>query len=375
MKIVFIYILLFLFFYIQPISIGGVKISFVTNGALILLILNFLLRNQVHFNKIGKIGIYNAIKIIFSKGFVLDFVGVIIECVKSLMLPLVHLYFSNSRFCSRLFYYLIFLCKFLVISSIPFLIGIIQPIKQGYDLSFFGQEDGGFVGFFENSHSSSACISLAILVLIFNFINRHKSWNPSRKFFEICVILLGLYVLYSTYVRTGYLMVFIGSIVLFVGYFRSQYLVYYFFVFSILAFLATYMFNRDEVLRNKLLDNYENSNTEEDNLGSGRILFLKASFDIWLEANSIDKIFGLGLQEYKEEMFKKVGQRIYAHNGFVSALVKDGLVGFLLYVYFIGLLIVESYRSNSHYRLLALSVSLAYLAYQMVQGNVISQIM
>jgi len=164
-------------------------------------------------------------------------------------------------------------------------------------------------------------------------------------------------------------------VTLFFNYFNVKYIPIYLILAIVTISSSLYLFQNDNVLRNRLLDNYGNSNSDTENVGSGRLVFQVASFHIWSEGTVTEKLWGIGLNEYKDKMLKKLGLRIYAHNGFVSALVKDGIIGFILYFYFIGYMVFIAAKSRSPFRVLALSFSLSYLSYQIVQGNIISQIM
>lgn len=371
--------MVFSILYVQPITMGSIKISALTNGSFIVFSILYLLKkNSFKITKIGKTSIASALKTFFSTGTYYSFSTVLIDTLRSLIFPLTYIVALNRFDKKQIINFLIFFSFVIISSSSFFLLGILEPINTGYNLSIFGEDSSGFIGMFENSHSASVTLSLCLLCLIyFLLVNKEPIYiNKNFRRVLLLTILFGLYVIYKTYIRTGYLTLIVGLLVFYIKTFRIKNILPSI-ILAIFSFsIFFYLYNKDETLKARLLDSQEYSSGDATkDLGSGRILFQIASIDIWINASFEEKVLGLGLDPYMEKMEKLVGLRIYAHNGFMTYFLKDGVIGLILYVLFIYSLIIQSIRSKSPVKLLPLAVSFSYLFYQMVQGGVISSIM
>ena len=78
------------------------------------------------------------------------------------------------------------------------------------------------------------------------------------------------------------------------------------------------------------------SETESfEQLGSGRGMLYLTSLKIYKEANIEEKIFGVGQSEAKQRMEVKTGIPFVPHNGFLQLLLNNGILGLLLFLFFI----------------------------------------
>ncbi|MHA6249629.1 O-antigen ligase family protein [Pontibacter sp. CAU 1760] len=378
-KFVVYYFIILVVLYIQPLEIGAIKITILFNVTLLLYFTLFLIRRRkIRLNKLGRFSLLSAIKTFFSVGVIYSPFNVLVDTFRSLIFPITYIFLFN-KFSSLYLAKTLIIVSFVIISSsLFFVFGILVPINSGYDLSIFGSYASGFIGVFENSHSASATLSISIIILLYFLFINHNYFKLS-KVYTFCLYItlaLGLYILYKTYIRTGYLMLVVGVMVLYLKTFKRSYIIPSFIIGILTLFLLSYLYNNDSTLKSRLSDSQEYSTGDKTkDLGSGRVIFQLASIEIWNSNNFEEKILGMGLEPYKDEMEKKVGLKIYAHNGFTTALLKDGLVGLLLFVFFIFSIYYLTVNSYSQHKLLGLSVFWSYLAYQMVQGGVISSVM
>ncbi|WP_316844695.1 O-antigen ligase family protein [Pedobacter psychrodurus] len=377
-KSILLFVIIFFILYIQPLSAGGVKVSFVTIGLIYLYMVSKLIKRKLKGNALSNIGFLIAVKPLFSFG--LNNLGsVMLDVIKSLTFPLVILYMSRFFTLEKLRRYLIVFSLILIYASVPFLLKVLSPIKSGYRLSIFGAEDSsGFIGVFENSHSASITLSFCILILIYySFYVKSDLANINiSKYVIYFAIVIGLYVIYKTYVRTGYLTLITGSLYLFFKNFKLKHSPIYIAILIAVGLVVAFLFSTDEVLRNRILDQQQfSTGNEESDIGSGRLVFQLAALHIWSNLSFWEMLFGIGLENFMLNMQSLIGLKIYTHNGFLTALVKDGLIGFILFISYMFLIIKKSFYSKSPDRDLCFSFSISYFFYQLVQGGVISSIM
>lgn len=379
LKLTFFYLFIFTLLYLQVINIGPVKISFIFNGIILFYCSTMIIyKKNTLITPIGKWSLLSSLKVLISYGVFYNLSSVFIDSMKSITFPIIYLYLINFRNFTEIKRMSIFLSFLIISSSIPFLLNFINPINSGYNLNIFGSTNSGFIGLFENSHSASVIVSICLLVLIyFVLLEKRTDFYVKRyKIILIITILLGFYVEYKTYIRTGYLFLAVGLITFVIYSFNFKNIIYYIIFFIPTLFILFYVFNNDATLQARLLDNqqYSSGNAEKD-LGSGRILFQLSSIKIWLNASFGEKIIGIGQENFMERMEPLVGMKIYAHNGFMTFFVKDGIAGLFLYLRYNFSLISSSIKSKMTNKLLPIAISFSYISYQMVQGGVISSIM
>lgn len=368
------YIFVFLLMYLLPLDVGGVKVSYLFNFFILFFIFYKLAKISISWNLLGVILFAYSIKILFSGGLYYAPVSTIVDGFKSILLPSILIYLYNYYKPREVYSFCLEISVFFALSTLPFLLELVKPVKSGYNLASFGENDtSGFIGFFENSHTAASCLAFSALFLINHLVYFWKNLKLEKRTFLIAVVLLTLLCLYKTYVRTGYLMIIVGVISIGVANFKVRYLVPYFIGLLTSFFLGFWVYERDSTLQNRLMDN---NIYAENTMGSGRLEFIDASMEIFINSNLLENIFGLGIGKYQTEMGKIVGMEIYAHNGFVTALLRDGLIGFFLFCFISVFLIKKASECQSKlYKSLSISVVMSYLAYQLVQGNVISSIM
>ena len=94
-----------------------------------------------------------------------------------------------------------------------------------------------------------------------------------------------------------------------------------------------------------------------------------ASLQIYAEANTTEKIIGVGKSEAKRRMKDKVGDFVYiTHNGFLQLLLNNGILGLLFFLSFIrNIYKLQKGMYQLDSRILIQSLLLAYLTMTFVQ--------
>ena len=302
----------------------------------------------------NKVAYFYGLKNIFNQGILANPVTNIVETFRFTNFPLLYdtfnIYFKDPE---KLQKFIVRISQYFILSSIPFLLGILKSVKEGIE---FG-ERLSYLGIFQNSHGASIVSSLALLVLIYHLKTTRLSL--AMRLYNILLIILGLYCLYLAFVRTGYLMFAIGLIVLFLP---SKINIKQIACFLILALSlgATfyYLMETNESFRQRILD--QKKEGEQRDAGSGRLVFASVSLKYWAEGNVHQLILGRGSDSVKDNLEKRTGLRIFSHNGFVDAIAINGIIGIfllLLFIYFT----YKNIRRNKETKTYRLSLGYVFL--------------
>ncbi len=376
LKHLFFFSLFFILFYIETISIGSIKFAVLWKIFLIGIILLYLNSSKSKsLKKFIFFGYLYSLKNFFNESAFASspyFISASTEVIKSAFIPLLTHGFMLLQKNRNLNLYsmLLTLSIYIVISTIPFLLGIIEPLSKGYDLSLFGLDEAyGFIGIFQVPHSAAVTIAFAIIILIYEIEK-----NSSSKFKTIysVLILLGLWAEIQTYARTGFaILLLAGAYLLLV----NKSIKYYIKISIPLVLLGTGLYAyylSSEVLQmriNGTNKHMQNSQTEAD-VGSGRFKFQEAAIDNLFSSDFQVIAMGLGIEIAKDMMSEDVHLRIYSHNGFVDVLQFNGLIGIVIYSIFLIYMInfIFSHRYSSYYRL-NMALLIAYLISMFFQGE------
>ena len=294
--------------------------------------------------------------------------GAMSSFLKFLVLPLCMPFFHNVFSSEKVLYYLKLLAHIIIVSFIPFYFGFFEERHTYIAADLLGVDS--LIGPFNNAHTSSIYLSTSILVLIFYV--RNICEDKLEKIYTWGLILVGLYFLMLTYVRTGYAMCVLGIYVI-LSYKGSI-------LKSLLSgalwgglfyLAATAYIETNDILNQRLHEETGYKRDDEIN-GSGRLYFWVTSINLWANSdNAREYLFGHGLQETMEQQAKENGIHVGSHNGFIDALVQNGLIGFLLLILYYITLVRDIFRSDmeSPYFLLFLAWLMSDIAFQFVQGG------
>lgn len=335
---------LFFLFHFESISIGPIKVSHAWKGSLLaLLFLNTRLKPSVYSPLF-----LLALLAIFSVELIENPINAIVNFSIVAVIPLIGVYAlkRSSEWSKEA---LLFLSVFFILSFIPYDLGLLTPLGDGYDLSgSYGVDLQGAIGPFQTVHSASTALAGALVVVLYFLLT--ASYNRAVM---TMLLLLGLYFLLKTYVRTGIAMFAVGMGVMFVllGIRNQRAFVRMAFFGLALVPLLIMTITSNEALMSRLLGERVHSSEFDsfETVGSGRGALAVASLEIYAEANVFEKFFGMGVTRQKQRMAEKIGRELIPHNGFLSILVHYGLLGIVFFMWFLGALWGRARRLTSSF--------------------------
>jgi hypothetical protein len=258
-----------------------------------------------------------------------------------------------------------FMSIFVILSFIPYMIGILDTLGRVADMSAYGAERFGLLGPFQNPHSSSISLAVSIIVLS-HFIEIEK--NKSLKILFLLILFLGFFELLRTYIRTGLVMVMIGY---FYMYLWNRSISFYLKITPFLLigiYIIMYIYYSDPIWQNRLAD--KNIYSNQAIYGSGRLMFISFAIENWLSEGFVSWIIGLGTDYGKDLMKLDIGSRLFAHNGYIQIIQSDGIIGIFLYIITIFYIYkyIRLFKENNYYRM-TMTLLLIYLTEMMLQGG------
>lgn len=366
------FLLFFTIFYIESLSIAGIKIAIAWKLILIAFIIAYIV-----FDK-GKAlkpfifwGYLYSLKNFVTTSSFIYFMSSLAEVIKCTFIPLMSHFFLLVQKNRGIDLYLVLraLAIYTIFSTVPFLLGIIQPLAKGYDLSLFGIDAYGFVGIFQIAHAAAITMAFSILILLFVFL---KSNNKREKLFYAGLIVIALWVEIQTYARIGLAVLIVASAYLLLYKKRFTFYLKLMIPAVILSAAAYTYYLNSPVLQMRIqgTNKYFKQNNEKADIGSGRFDFYAAAVNNWSNGDFSVIIIGLGEEPAKDLMLEAVGLRIYAHNAFLDALQFNGLLGVLFFALFLGFMVVYiGRRRHSEYYQLTVTLFIGYLVSMLFQGE------
>lgn len=364
-KTVLAYILIFFLIFLGPVEVGPITFSQVWKIPLFVFLFwqVLIIRNNKKPTFI-KWSYARAAKNLVTSGFSISYFSGIIDFFRYMMFPLMYEYaFFKIKNVKSLDKMLLGFAQFVIISGIPFVLGIMKSkvednlLHNGFD---------SYSGIFQNTHGAAITTTTATLILLAYI----KIKSPIIKYPKLNYVLLafGIYLIYTTFIRTGYAMFFIGLVLLFLPKKLSvKQILTATFAVSVLLFGFFYLLETNEIFYNRIFDI---RNGRQTAAGSGRLLFWKAAFDLWFNGNVFEMLFGFGFDGLVDQIYKEVGLRVYAHNEFFTQLGQNGLLGV---IFFLGYLVtlfkfIWRRRKRSSYRL-AIAIFFLYVSLMITQGG------
>lgn len=359
------YFLIFCLIYLGPVQVGPTTFSQFWKiplfGFLIWQVLIIRNRRKPAFIKWSYA---RAAKNLVTSGFSVSYFVGIIDFLRYMMFPLMFEYasvlFKNTKQLDKV---LLGFAQFIIISGIPFVLGVLESkVEEIVDVNIAE----GFSGMFQNTHGASITTTTAVLIVLAYL--RFKSGLIKYTKLNYALLFFGVYLIYLTYIRTGYAMFFIGLIILFVPKkFSVKQIVTAGSAIAVLLFGFFYLLETNQDFYNRIFDI---RNGQQSAAGSGRLLFWKASVDLWYNGDFFEMLFGFGFDGLVDAIYKAVGLRVYAHNEFFTQLGQNGLLGI---IFFLGYLIslfkfIWERRKRPSYRL-SMAIFFLYVSLMMTQGG------
>lgn len=367
-KYIFYFLLFFALFYSETMQVGSMTFSQVWKMPLVVFLLfDFFQKHKHHPSFIYPALFFAVIQILNSDLFASPFFA-FSRAAKYADFPLLFAFiYSRARDSRTLWSITLMVAQFFVLCTIPYLLDII-PEKQNIE-HVYGDTIGRLY-IFQTMHAAAIILSFSIIVIAYK--TKYYCRNFSDLFYNFVLLVIGLYAVFGTFVRTGWVMSLLGIVII---YFPRRFtmkevvLGLVFITAIIIFFLFEYKYNVDFV--NRIFDNNESRTIDQDSLGSGRLVFLKNGLTLFASSGFINWLFGCGCLSVFDYMGSHVGMNIGLHNGFADALVMNGIIGLLL---LLSMLWREfkyiRKRRKSKYYLLLMAFYISYLSCMYTQGNI-----
>mgnify|MGYP000959256070 CR=1 FL=1 len=371
-KDILFFLVFFLIFYLEPTYILGIKFAVLWKFFLFLYIIIKYKNNFKPKDKISKYGYLYTFKNLFNLSSIRYPIQNVYHTIVIFNFPFLYNWLRNNFAEKKLLQLIKKLSIFVIVSSVPFHMHIIEPLGTGMTISTFrryaGGIDAGFVGIFQNAHAAAIITSFAVINLIFFY-------KIEKKNIYMLISSLGVINIYLTFVRTGYVMLVVG--LLFFIYIGTNYIQKIkAFVLVIVAIFTFIYFANTDLLINRLfnISKYNPSsqtiNYDPEAISSGRTLFWAINIAEWWNADYAVKVLGLGEEVARENMERTIGLRIFSHNGFVDSFIENGIIGLLLFLgmFFYILKLVIKNKSSTYFSLVSTS-ALMFFFMNIFQGG------
>lgn len=297
---------------------------------------------------------------------------------------------SFSRYIVQSLFYVYFQCKykgreiqlerilyvlsqFIVLASLPVLLGVLEPFVEKIDTSRYGIEGlEYFSGIFGTFHTASAYYSMTTVFFVYRLVNKTK--GDIDKKWDCLFLILSLYMLFLTYVRTGWMMAFLG--ILFVVKPKKMTFgkTFRYAIILLFLFIGIFLFYANNELFRARISNrdvYASTEQKVDFSGSGRTDYWTNGVTLWSNSDLDEILFGCGIDKVLDNNYKMTGMRIISHSEFIDALAQQGLVAFvllLLFYYYLYRYITS--RKHSRFYSLSFSMFIMLFLFSFFQGRI-----
>ena len=279
-------------------------------------------------------------------------------------------YYYSFHNLERLKYILICLSIFFLVSTIPFILGWVQPVETlRIGLSSFAEsynlESNMLIGFFKHPAISSKVFVLSVAV-IFSLGYMNNKISPINKIWLLLIILLGFYCLYLSFTRTGWLMM-----ALFFSYYilNAKSLGPFKKIIGAILIFSTfyYLLINNDAFYSRIFGIREGAISSANiitEVSSGRNTIYFSILELIFRGDALTFYFGFGSEAFNELNFGAA-----AHNLFLEYFAVGGLISLVLYVIWYLMLYREILRSNNN---MSISSSVFALFYISLVGSLIS---
>jgi hypothetical protein len=340
-KSIIFFLLLFVLLYFEDrVHLGAISLSNIWKTVVIFIFLFYsfdkIMRNNA-VNAFSRTALFLSLSLFIGPG-KLNFLD-IEEVITVLILPIsyysfYYLYKNNSH---KLMDKMLLLSCFLILSSLPFIFGLLESIKTDVlEAELYGLDKGVLIGLFKHpSLSSKVFVFSTLYLFVYGLAVVKKAYG---KVMLIGVIFIGMYSIYLSFTRTGWFMLLFGIVFSIV--YNKNFKAYFTKVVPLLilvSFGLFYVYNTNETIQRRInSDRIGRENATIDYMTlitSGRDVLIINAVQTVSEGGVFSMIFGLG----KQEALQKNNDTL-AHNRFVEIFQYGGLISltlFLLYLYYL----------------------------------------
>ena len=264
------------------------------------------------------------------------------------------------------------MAQFVAISTIPFLLGVLEPLKHQMSFNSFGLSEGSyFMCIFGSPHAASSIFVCALLILI-DAIKKRKFNSSIAKNTNIIFCIILLVSIFKAFVRTGWVMLIVGLFFSFDWKKMNIKVLRRLILFGgCVCFGIIYLYNTNEAFHARITGKNINTGQGGEQIeleGSGRTKFwLNAIEGTWNADSPMYLLFGRGETLVVEENQRKTGMRVFSHNQFLDTFAQNGIIGLLLLVCYYSSLYIFIVKRNSSYRQLCISLFVSSLIFAFFQ--------
>lgn len=376
-KYLFFFLLFFLVHYLEGMEdIGGFSFAQLWKTPLLLYLLLFnmmCLKSRTLFEKSNYL---LSIEYLLSPETLIRPISVVITVIKQLPFVLFFRYWivvfnERKESLEKILYSF---AQFICLSTIPFLLDMMQPLEDCRNAEAFGIEGlTYFSGILGSPHAAASYFCASILVLLNGFLlNRFQT--KASKFYNASLIIIGLVSIFKAYTRTGWLMLFVG-LFCFVRLSKVTVRQATVTLFALLISIGgvIYLYNNNQAFQARLTGKNifeDNSGEHLETGGSGRISFwYNAVNNLWNADNVYCSLFGRGYTQVVEDNFRTTGMRVFSHNQFLDSFSQNGLLGVSLLILFYFFLYSFIKRRNGEYKRLCNGLFFSNLTFAIFQNE------
>lgn len=353
--------------------IAGLSVAQLWKMPLIAFLLLNALQSRYHTFKFEKYGYSYSLTPFLSIEVLSSPFSVLLFSIKQLPTILFFKFWQkfNVRILEKI---LITLAQFICLTSLLTMTNIIQPIKIYQNAESIIEGMSYYSSIFGDAHAASSYFSASCIIIIFFLINK-KITGTAERLFNIALLCIGIYSLFLSFVRTGWIM-FIISLFFIVDYNKINYKkkIKFFFALVLVAFGLILLYNNNEAFRLRVSGGGQykgESETIIDTKGSGRNDFWKNGIMLWANSDPYRFLFGNGTDAVVENNKKLTGMNVGSHSLFVDTLAKYGLVTFVLLIlfYYYQYRFISVFGRGSPYQSICKSMLIGSILFAIFQGE------
>lgn len=369
LKIVIIYIISFIILYNDLYEVGPLKVSQIWKILLVIYLSIIIFSSTQKFESplFVKISLLRSFKCLINGGIFTKFLSEVFDFHRYVLFYLFCKYLQVKKYSpNKVNQFMYWLAVFVILSFLPFHFELLDQRGKivDYSTDFKSSDVTSFIGLFQGGHAASITLAFSNLFLIYCLRLKFLKF----RLVAFAILLLGVYFQYLIFVRTGYAILIIGATSLF---FTGKLSFRKLALFSILAFSGLYVIQHllisNEAFHDRIFDiRYGN----QESVGSGRISFWIAAYELWVSGNIYEMLFGFGLENLLNFTYDKTGLKVFAHNEFFTQLAQNGIIGLSLVLFlFYGLFKYIYKKRNSSSFTLSFTFVTSYLILMFVQGG------
>jgi O-antigen ligase len=311
-----------------------------------------------------KWGILWALKHLFNMDTLVHFSVNISQTVKFSIPSIVAKFFTikiNDQ--KKIFQIALIFSQYIILTSVPFLLGILDT-KGGRTYDGLAS----FSGIFNGQHPLAITTSMASMFILYEYMSSKSKFS---KFYNLILLVLAVIIVYKAFTRTGWVMMGLGFIVILYYKARNFKNVIMYLSFAGLIGLGGYqLFLKNNQRFSNRINDVVNDGTYQADRGSGRDIFRSVSLGLFLDGDVPTQIIGTGIEPLMDHMEDTIGMRLYSHNGFIDALVAEGIIGIIFMTCFIFAMVRYAYtKRRNNYFPITISCIAMWIIFQFVQGG------